>query len=96
MSQELGWMIGGFAIGLTAVALYFGGLWLTVRKIGAARWPGQRLLVSFVLRLGLLLVVFYWLTGQCWTALAAALLGLLVARQLWLAAKSRVHPVARG
>jgi F1F0 ATPase subunit 2 len=96
MTPDLWWTCSGFAIGLLAGALYFGGLWLTVRDIGAASRPGQRLLFSFVVRMGLLLAVFYGLSQQGWPALAAALGGVLVARWLWLAAKRQARPRARG
>ena len=47
--------LGGLGLGL----LYFGGLWLTVRKIPTSRNPQKLLLLSTVLRLGTTLFVFF-------------------------------------
>lgn len=96
MTGEWWQAAGGFIIGIAAGALYFGGLWLTVRRIGLTRKPERRLLFSFVARMGLLLMVFYALTRWGWPAMAAAMLGLLIARQLWLATKGRPRPTAGG
>ena len=79
--------VWGFAAGMGIGALYFGGLWLTVSQVDCARQPYFLLAVSFVVRLAAVLAVFYLLLPQGWVVLAAALVGLLVARQLWLRAK---------
>ncbi|MCK4690707.1 MAG: ATP synthase subunit I [Desulfuromonadales bacterium] len=79
--------VWGFAAGMGTGALYFGGLWLTVSQVGHARRPYRLLAVSFVLRLAAVLAVFYILLPQGWVVLGTAMVGLLVARQLWLRAK---------
>ena len=71
----------GGGVGLSA--LYFGGLWLTVRRVVAGEWPRSFLLGSFVVRTGLVLLGFYivilWM-GERWELLAACLLGFIVGR----------------
>jgi len=67
--------------------LYFGALWLTVASIGQVRRPGRMWLASFALRMSLLLAAFYALLTRGWPVLAAAMVGFLAARQLWIAAK---------
>jgi F1F0 ATPase subunit 2 len=73
----------GGGVGLSV--LYFGGLWLTVRRVVAGAWPKVALLGSFVVRSGLVLLGFYlvilWM-GERWELLAACLLGFIVGRTL--------------
>jgi F1F0 ATPase subunit 2 len=95
MTAEVALIAASFALGAVAGTLYFGGLWLTVRHIAAARRPRLRLTLSFLLRMGALLAIFYSLTDQGFPAMVAAMAGLLAARQLWLLGKGRIRP-ARG
>jgi len=81
-------MLWGFAAGLVSGGLYFGGLWLTVTNLAGAKQPYRLLAVSFVLRLSVVLVVFYLLLSLGWGVLSMAMFGLLLARQLWLRSKS--------
>ncbi len=95
MNNEIALIAASFALGALAGTLYFGGLWLTLRRIGEAKRPQLRLALSFILRMSLLLALFYSLTGQGAIAMFAAMAGLLIARQLWLLGKGRIRP-ARG
>lgn len=74
-----------FGIGAALGALYFGGLWLTVRHVTKIRRPKTMLLVSFLGRVAIVLAGFYAMTqvfhGQ-WEALAVAMLGFVGARFL--------------
>jgi F1F0 ATPase subunit 2 len=63
-------------------SLYFGGLWYTVRQLPTASHPARLLLVSFALRLGLLLGAIYLLAGSHWSYLLTALAGVWLARTL--------------
>ncbi len=95
MNSEIALLAASFALGALAGSLYFGGLWLTVRHIAAARRPRLRLTLSFILRMGALLAIFYSLTGQGAAAMITAMAGLLISRQLWLLGKRPIRP-ARG
>jgi len=71
----------GGGVGLSV--LYFGGLWLTVRRVVAGAWPRMLLLGSFVVRAGLVLLGFYFVIrwmGERWELLAVCLLGFIVGR----------------
>lgn len=80
---SLNWTLlaAGLASGVLLGLLYLLGLWLTVRR---ATSTGNRglLVVSFVIRAGLLLLALYFVAGFGPQALVSALAGFLLAR--WL------------
>lgn len=69
--------VGGLLLGL----LYFGGLWMTVRRLPTTSCPALLSLGSFAGRLGLLLGGVYWLTAGHALPVLACLGGMLAARQ---------------
>ncbi len=74
------------AAGLLLGAIFFGGLWWTVRfRLGRSR-PALWFAGSMVLRLGLTLAGFYFVGREDWRQLVACLLGFVVARLavVWL------------
>jgi len=66
----------GLALGL----FYFGGLWLTVRKISCSRRPGLLMFGSFVVRLLVTLCGFYLVMDGSLERVLACLAGFLVMR----------------
>ncbi len=66
----------GSALGL----FYFGGLWLTIRRIASSRRPGMLMLVSFIIRLLVTLCGFYLVMDGRWERILACLVGFLVVR----------------
>ncbi|HEA22037.1 hypothetical protein LCGC14_0651890 [marine sediment metagenome] len=75
-------MIAAFIGGAVLGVLFFGGLWLTVKKAVTAKVPALWLVGSFVLRTGVTLLGFYFIGGKDWQSLVLCLLGFIVARQL--------------
>jgi F1F0 ATPase subunit 2 len=76
---------GGFLAGVGLGALFFGALWLTVRRMPSASGPVLLAAGSYLVRLGGLgagLYAVVHLGGA--TALLAALLGVLAARQIMI------------
>ena len=71
-------IICGLLLGL----IYFGGLWFTVQRFVHHRWPPWAMVVSFIVRMGLVLVVFYGLLMQHWTYVVTALIAFVVTRQI--------------
>ncbi len=71
-----------FAGALTGAG-YFGGLYLTVRRVGKSSAPGWLLLISFLVRLVAVLVVFYLLSAWGPAAMLVALGAFLLARMAW-------------
>ena len=86
--EFLGAFLGGALLG----ALFFGGLWWTVRSLPSSRYPAGLMLASFVLRMGGALTAFYLLMGGRWERLLVSLVGFLAARLVWL----RSVQAARG
>lgn len=80
--------MNAFAINLSLSALagvllglfYFGGLWLTVRKIPSSGNPGILILGSFVVRLLVTLCGMYLVMDGKWELLVACLAGFLLMR----------------
>ncbi len=68
-------------MGLASGAIFFGGLWWTVRKGMAARNPAAWFPVSLTLRACLLIVVFYCMAADGWQALLPCMGGFLIARK---------------
>lgn len=78
-------LIIAFILGTAVSAIYFGMLWLTVRRLVHHRRPALFLMLSLLLRMALLLSCFYLIlsSGQ-WDRLVAALLGFIALRSLLL------------
>ena len=66
--------------GLFLSALFFGGLWWTVRKGVLSKQPAPWFLGSLLLRTGIILAGFYFVSGGHWDRLLACLLGFIIAR----------------
>lgn len=77
---SLAWAsIGGILLG----AIFFGGLWWTVRTGLSTRRPELWFVCSMLLRIGIVMTGFYfllYLSGDSWKILLAALLGFTITR----------------
>ncbi len=105
MPETLSWMLAALA-GLLLGAIFFGGLWWTVRRGLASRRPALWFIASLLLRMGMAMAGFYWLareigqsagqqTGQLsWQPLLLCLLGFVLARPLvlWLSQQPTRQP----
>ncbi len=79
MSESLPLVIAWLA-GLVLGAIFFGGLWWTVRKGLTARQPAFLFLVSMLLRTGVVLAGFYLIADQRLGRLLLCLVGFVMAR----------------
>ena len=68
--------LGGFALG----ALFFGGLWLTVKKALKSKWPALWILGSLVIRISTTLIGFYFISRGNWVNIIICLSGFISAR----------------
>ncbi|MFA5372024.1 MAG: ATP synthase subunit I [Sideroxydans sp.] len=71
-------LIAGMMFG----AIFFGGLWWTVRKGVAAKRPALWFMASMVLRTGIVVTGFYFVLGDDWRKLLVGLFGFIVARSV--------------
>ena len=71
-----------FLIGIAMGGAYFAGLWETVRRLSEAQKPFRRVALSFALRMALLISGFYLVMQGQWERLAAAMIGLILAREV--------------
>ncbi|CAN5497467.1 ATP synthase subunit I [soil metagenome] len=69
-----------FAGGILLGALFFGGLWWTIRKAVSSSQPASWFLGSMVLRTGTVLAGFYLLGHGDWRRLLLSLFGFVTAR----------------
>lgn len=74
-------------------AMFFGGLWWTVRQAVLSPRPAAWVFVSLLLRMGLTLAGMYVVSGGHWERLLLCLMGFVMARfiVMWLTRPSRVH-----
>jgi F1F0 ATPase subunit 2 len=68
------------AAGALLGAMFYGGLWWTVRRGVLSRRPALLFLGSLLLRMGLALAGFYFVAGGDWQRLLLCLLGFVAAR----------------
>jgi F1F0 ATPase subunit 2 len=80
----LAWLAGA-AIG----AIFFGGLWLTIRKGVTSERPALWFFSSLLLRMSIALAGFYFVSGGHWERLLLCLAGFVMARfaVTWLTRK---------
>jgi F1F0 ATPase subunit 2 len=66
--------------GVILGAMFFGGLWWTVRKGLSSQRPALWFFGSLLLRMGITLAGFYFVSGGHWERLLMCLLGFVTAR----------------
>ena len=69
-------LVAGILLG----AVFFGGLWWTVRKRISSKHPALWFFGSMLLRMSIVLLGFYFILGGSWQRLLVGLLGFIVAR----------------
>jgi F1F0 ATPase subunit 2 len=79
MSETLG-LVLALMTGVSLGAVFFGGLWWTVRKSVSSRQPALWFFGSSLLRTTLVLAGFYFIALGQWQRLLVSLLGFAIAR----------------
>ena len=92
MNETLTLTLAGLA-GAGLGAIFFGGLWWTVRKGVTSPRPALWFLGSGLVRMSVVVAGFYFVGGGEWRRLVAALVGFVVARLvvLWLIRPARAN-----
>jgi len=80
MINEITYMALAFIAGLALGTLFFGGLWLTVKKAVTAKIPALWIFGSFFLRISITMVGFYFIASGNWKRLLICVAGFVVAR----------------
>jgi F1F0 ATPase subunit 2 len=75
-------MILALVAGMLLGAVFFGGLWWTVQRGISSSWTAACFLGSLVLRTGIVLAGFHFVSGGRGDRLLACLLGFIIARFL--------------
>jgi F1F0 ATPase subunit 2 len=83
MSEWLWLAVSALAGALLGLA-YFGGLWLTIKKLRQSARPAWLLAASYIIRLAVVLVGFYLVSAGRIERLAVSLLAFLIARFLMI------------
>src|SRR5271165_4378303 len=78
------YMALAFITGILLGTLFFGGLWLTVKKAVASKNPALWFLASSLVRTGIVLTGFYYVANGNWQRLVICLTGFIAARFLVL------------
>jgi F1F0 ATPase subunit 2 len=81
MHDALPLMLAALA-GILLGAIFFGGLWWTVRKGLSSKRPALWFFFSLLLRLAIVMAGFYYVGQGDWRRLAACLAGFIIARLL--------------
>ena len=73
-------LASAFVTGVLLGAMFFGGLWWTVRKGVSSEQPALWFFASMLLRTSAALAVFYIIARGHWERLLVCLLGFIIAR----------------
>lgn len=89
-----------FSAGVLAGIFNYAALWITVSKLPSSRRPSLLGVTSFILRMTVILAVFYLIIRVNWQSLLICLLGFLMVRSLILrhfrSARKRIRMPAKG
>lgn len=89
-----GWLVALFVGGLAGF-VYFFGLWLTLKQLPVSKNPGLLMLSSLLLRMAIVMSVFYLIMRNIgWQGLLIALLGLTLVRFI-LSRRYKPEPVTK-
>jgi len=86
-------MLCGIALG----AVFYGGLWWTVRRLATLSRPALAVIISMLLRMGIALGGLYLVGRGDWVRLLSCLLGFLLARVAvtWVTRRWTAQPIAQ-
>jgi F1F0 ATPase subunit 2 len=80
MMSEILYMILAFLVGTALGLFFFGGLWFTVIKAFGTKTPALWFFTSFFLRIGIVLIGFYYIVQEGLKPLIICLIAFMLAR----------------
>ena len=89
MAVGIGQLALALAAGAAIGAFYFGGLWLTVRRVPGSRRPALLTFGSFALRAAVAVAAMVWIARAHWQLLLAAMAAFVAVR---VAVTRRLRP----
>lgn len=69
-----------FAGGIILGILFFGGLYITVQKMNTVKNPALIMILSFILRMAVLVIAFYFISKSGYKEVLFALAGVILSR----------------
>jgi F1F0 ATPase subunit 2 len=90
------YIVASLAAGMVLGALYFSGLWYTVRHLPDSKRPFMSLFGSFAVRAGIVLGGFYFVAGGHWERFIAVLIGFILMREILIRRIGRGHIAHAG
>ncbi len=69
-----------FGAGIILGLLFFGGLYITVQKLETSKNPALIMILSFILRMAVLVVAFYFISKGGYKEVLFALAGVILTR----------------
>jgi len=82
--NEIVLMIFALMAGLALGILFFGGLWVTVKKAVTSKIPAIWFFISLLVRLSITLIGFYFISLGSWQRLLVGVIGFIMARNIVL------------
>jgi F1F0 ATPase subunit 2 len=80
-----------FVSGMALGTVFFGGLWLTVKKTLSAKHPAVWYFGSLLVRVGITLAGFYYVASGSWVDMLICLLGFIISRFVILNATKKTE-----
>jgi F1F0 ATPase subunit 2 len=78
--NDIALLLMALATGVLLGLFFFGGLWFTARKAIVSKLPTLWFFVSLIVRLGVTIVVFYFVGRNHWDRMLVCLIGFVIAR----------------
>jgi len=78
--NEIFKLVFSLGAGILVGVIFFGGLWFTVTKVVSSGKASLWLVISWLIRNGILLTAFYFVSNGQWEKLLVCLFGFFVAR----------------
>lgn len=80
MKNEIVNLLLAIMAGIVLGIVFFGGLWLTVKNGLESKWSMLIFAGSFLVRMAIILISFYFMVQSGWKIAGAGLAGFLIAR----------------
>lgn len=78
--NEITFMILALVLGLILGLFFFCGLWWTIKKSITSNHPALLMLSSLIIRIGVVLVGFYFFSQGSWKRILGCLVGFIIAK----------------